>query len=179
MRLEVEGQGDDDRATELVATNITLYHGLPLACDATLASPLRADGSARPGADVHPGTAIAESEHEKRVRYPELCHSHQVRLVVLASEVGGRWSEASVEFVRQLAHGKAATAPAPLRYSTACALQARWWAILAVATQNTLAATLVGDAPHLLHGNPEEEEPLGRLLLEGADAPAPSRLPLR
>ena len=57
---------------------------------------------------MHPGAAIAESEHEKEVRYPELCHSHQVRLVVLASEVGGRWSEASVDFVRQLAHGKAA-----------------------------------------------------------------------
>ena len=50
--------------------------------------------------------------------------------------------------------------------------------LLAVATQNAIAATLVGDAPHLLHGSPEEE-PLGRLLLEGAEAPAPSRLPLR
>ena len=128
---------------------------------------------------MHPGAAIAESEHEKTVRYPELCHSHQVRLVVLASEVGGRWSEASVEFVRQLAHGKAATARAPLRYSTACALQARWWAILAVATHNTIAATLVGDAPHLPHGNLEDAEPLGRLLMEGAEAPTSSRLPLR
>ena len=61
MRLDMEVQGDDDRAIELVATNLTLYHGLPLACDATLASPLRADGSACPGADVRPGTAIADT----------------------------------------------------------------------------------------------------------------------
>ena len=98
--------------------------------------------------------------------------------MVLASEIGGRWSDTSLDFVRRLAAAKAAGAPPPLREATATALQARWWALLAVATQDALAATLLGDAPHLLHGNPAEEEPLGRLLLEGAEAPAPSRLPL-
>ena len=169
----------DDRAVELVARDLPLYHGLPLACDATLASPLHANGTARPGADEHAGTAIAASEDAKAVKYPELCNSQRVRLMVLASEVGGRWSDTSLDFVRRLAAAKAAGAPPPLREATATALQARWWALLAVATQNALAATLLGDAPHLLHGNPAEEEPLGRLLLEGAEAPAPSRLPLR
>ena len=99
--------------------------------------------------------------------------------MVLASEVGGRWSDTSLDFVRRLAAAKAASAPPPLREATANALQARWWALLAVATQDALAATLLGDAPHLLHGHPAEEDPLGRLLLEGAESPASGRLPLR
>ena len=177
--MGLETEVTDDRAVELVARDLPLYHGLPLACDATLASPLHANGTARPGADEHAGTAIAASEDAKAVKYPELCNSQRVRLMVLASEVGGRWSDASLDFVRRLAAAKAAGAPPPLREATATALQARWWALLAVATQDALAATLLGDAPHLLHGNPAEEEPLGRLLLEGAEAPAPSRLPLR
>ena len=102
--------------------------------------------------------------------------------MVLAGEVGGRWSEASERFVRMLAAAKAAREATPplLRRATAVALQAReTWAHLAVATQDALAATLLGDAPHLLHGRPASLPPLGELLLEGAEAPGPSRLPLR
>ena len=49
--------------------------------------------------------------------------------------------------------------------------------MLSVAAQDTLAATLVGDAPHLLHGWEGEGPPLGALL--HGEAPSPSRLPLR
>ena len=49
--------------------------------------------------------------------------------------------------------------------------------MLAVAVQKALAATLVDDAPHLLHGWEGVGPPLGELL--HGDAPAESRLPLR
>ena len=49
------------------------------------------------------GQRIAASENAKAEKYPELCNSQRVRLVVLASEVGGRWSEASLDLVRRLA----------------------------------------------------------------------------
>ena len=67
-----------------------------------------------------------------------------------------------------------------LRRAAAEALVARWWGLVAVATQDSLAATLLGDAPHLLHGHPPELPlPLGDLLLDAGEAPAQSRLPLR
>ena len=123
-------------------------------------------------------------------------HSARVRLVVLACEVGGRWSEASLRFVRGLAAYRARTAPRALRRSVEHAWQARGWAILTVAVQDALCSTLVDDAPRFLHGRPPQDPDLADLLLdaepaaplppapqaddrEGAEAPAPSRLPLR
>ena len=49
--------------------------------------------------------------------------------------------------------------------------------MLAVVAQDSLAATLVGDAPQLLHGWEGAGPYLGELL--HAEAPTPSRLPLR
>ena len=66
---------------------------------------------------------------------------------------------------------------APLRKSAAFAWENRWWSMISVATQNALAATLVDDAPHMLHAWEGTAPPLG-ILLHG-EAPAESRLPLR
>ena len=76
-----------------------------------------------------------------------------------------------------LAEWRSRDAPRRLRRSTAAAWENRWWSMLAVAAQDSLAATLVDDAPHLLHGWRPEEPPLG-VLLHG-EAPSQSRLPLR
>ena len=64
-----------------------------------------------------------------------------------------------------------------LRKSAAFAWENRWWSMISVATQNALAATLVDDAPHMLHAWEGTAPPLG-ILLHG-EAPAESRLPLR
>ena len=114
-------------------------------------------------------------------KYPELVNSSVVRFLVLAGEVGGRWNQTALDLVRSLAWARAETlAPPRLRRATAEALVARWWGLVAVATQDSLAATLLGDAPHLLHGHPPELPlPLGDLLLDAGEAPAQSRLPLR
>ena len=91
MGLERRQPRGDRRAVELVVRDLQLYHGMPLACDATVASPLHRDGTARPGAASHPGTAIAAREADKANTYPELVTSQRVRVVVvLAGEVGGR-----------------------------------------------------------------------------------------
>ena len=81
--------------------------------------------------------------------------------------------------LKRLAAAKAAEAPRPLRRGTALALQRRWWGLLATATQDALASTLLNDAPLLLHGRPPAPPHLGNLLLDYGGAPAPSRLPLR
>ncbi len=40
----------DNRAVEIVAKNLPMRHGAPLACDATVVSPLHSTGEARPRA---------------------------------------------------------------------------------------------------------------------------------
>ena len=166
----------DDRRVELVVKGLPLFHGIPLALDATVVSPLHADGTARPHADTTEGVALDDAEDDKARKYPELVHSARVRLVVLACEVGGRWSEASLRFVRGLAAYRARSAPRALRRSVEQAWQARWWGILAVAVQDALCSTLVGDAPRFLHGRPPQDPDPGDLLLD-AEPAAPLRSP--
>ena len=84
-----------------------LEQGVPLGCDATLVSPLHADGSAWAGAAETAGVAIARGERAKASTYPELVNSSRLRLTTLACEVGGRWSPACVRLVRALARWRA------------------------------------------------------------------------
>ena len=97
--------------------------------------------------------------------------------MILACEVGGRWSATCCQFVRDLAEAKSRAAPRRLQRSTARAWEDRWSGMLAVAAQDALAATLVDVAPQLLHARDVSGPPLG-MLLHG-EAPAQSRLPLR
>ena len=51
------------------------------------------DETARPGADRHDGVALSAARRRKEHTYPELSgEGGRARLVVLAAEVGGRWS---------------------------------------------------------------------------------------
>ena len=142
-------------------------------------SPLHNNGEARPRAAVRPGTALAQAEDDKLDTYRQVADSARVRLVVLAGEVGGRWSETTAWLLRRLAQAKAAAEPLALRLATGRALEARWWALLAVAARGALASALPGDAPRLLHGRPPALPHLADLLLDSGEAPAPSRLPPR
>ena len=112
------------------------------------------------------GVAIRGAEERKRARYPELVTSEVCRLVVLACETGGRWSEECVDPVRHLASRKASDAPDVLRASLFQAWSARWWGILSVAAQDALAASL-GEALVCLPEGFDGEAPLlGDVLLD-------------
>ena len=124
-----------------------------------------------------PGVAIAHIEDVKAATYPELVSSHRCKFLVLAGEVGGRWSATTCRLIRDLATAKSEEAAPRLRKSAAFAWENRWWSMISVATQNALAATLVDDAPHMLHAWEGDAPPLG-ILLHG-EAPAEGRLPLR
>ena len=95
--------------------------------------------------------------------------SETCKFLILAGEVGGRWSDTTCQLLRDLAKEKSQSAPPRLRGSTAFAWENRWWGMLSVAAQNVLAATLIDDAPHLLHAWEGLDPPLG-MLLHG-DAP--------
>ena len=59
----------DNREIEIVAKDLPMRRGIPLACDATVVSPLHASGEARPRV-AEESVAIAEAEDLKA--YPEL-----------------------------------------------------------------------------------------------------------
>ena len=135
----------DNREVEIVATNLPMRHGIPLACDATVVSPLHATGEAKPRAAGIDGVAIADAEDRKHTKYPEIIHSQRCQLIVLACEVGGRWSHNCCWLIRELAIWRSRTVSPRLRRSTARAWETRWWSMLSVAVQDSLAATLVDD----------------------------------
>ncbi len=132
----------DARLIEVVANNLPLWHGAQLAVDTTLVCPVRRDGEARLRGDSRPGVALEDAARKKREQtYPELLAARRCRLVVLGFEVGGRWSEEALDFVRRLARAKARSQPEWLRASAAQAYAHRWSGVLAVAAKRAFAAS--------------------------------------
>ena len=168
----------DNRQIEVVANGLPLVGGAQLAVHTTLVSPIRRNGTAQPRADAEDGVQLRTARGRKERKYHELLVSRRCRLVVLALEVGGRWSDEAIKFVQQLAKAKARTVPAILRPSVRAAYFHRWTGMLAVAAQRALAATLmelpVDDAECVDGGAPTLEDVLldARLV----DPPQPSRV---
>ena len=168
----------DARQIEVVANGLPLWGGAQLAVDTTLVSPVRRNGTPQAHAASVDGVQLQTARHRKEAKYRELLQSRRCRLVVLAIEVGGRWSEEATAFVRLLAKAKARTVPHLLRPAARAAFFHRWTGMLAVAAQRALAGTLlelpVDDAEGVDGDQPELEEVLvaARLL----EAPVPSRV---
>ena len=74
---------------------------------------------------------------------PELVASGRCRLVVLALEIGGRWSQETCTFLRLFAH-RAKQAPQILQQAVSTALLHRWSAMLTHAAATAYAASLQG-----------------------------------
>ena len=157
--------------------------GQQLAVDTTLVSPLSGQGQpVRRGGQVA-GAALAVARRRKEWAYPELVRAHRCRLVVLAVEVGGRWSDEAASFIRSLARARALEAPARLRPSVVSALVARWSAQLTHAAMTAFASSLFRQAagPELCNAGGGTLPPLGTLLADLAHVPlaGASRLPSR
>ena len=76
--------------------------------------------------------------------YPELSGAHgRARLVVLANEVGGRWSLETQAFLRQLARAKSREEPPNFWTSAKLAWTWRWSMILACASARAFAQSLL------------------------------------
>ena len=97
-------------------SQLPLFHDVQLAVDATIVSAIKRDGTPRPRAANINNVAIDVARRLKERTYPELVGQHgRARLVVLAIEVGGRWSTEAYNFVRQLAEAKARSEPELLK----------------------------------------------------------------
>ena len=103
LRARTAPNALDSRRLEVVADGLLLFGGAQLAVDTTMVSPLLGDGS------THRGAAEAKKgTHISRAR-------SRARLVVLAMEVGGRWSPEALTFIRFLAKAKARHEPNLMR----------------------------------------------------------------
>ena len=127
MDLNIDNiQRQDDRRIEVIANGLPLWGGVQLAIDTTLVSPLTRASEPRSRAGRYAGAAVQDARRAKERTYPELLQTRRCKLVVLAIEVGGRWSQEATTFLRLLAQAKARTIPARLKASFTNALIHRW-----------------------------------------------------
>ena len=113
--------------------------------DITLRCALTAEGTAQPGAARFDG-AVCSRAREKERKYVELLRGDRCRLVVVALETGGRWSEEALQFIESLAVAKAREAPHAMFHSAALAWRRRWSRLLSVSCARSFASSLGGVA---------------------------------
>ena len=128
----------DARRLEIVAEGLPLFGGAQLAVDTTMVSAHHCDGTARAAHVV--GVALTEARRRKERAYPELVGPRsRAKFVVLAGEVGQRWSVETTMFLR-LAAARARCGSALLRRRAEQAWRMRWGAMLACASAHAFAA---------------------------------------
>ena len=156
--LDLSVPANDGRRLEVVVDGLPLYGGDQLAVDTTLVPICHCDGSARRGAAERDGVALDEAQRRKERTYPEVVQSgRRAKLVVIAGEVGGRWSNEAVSFIRHLAKARARGEPAVLKRRAEQVWRVRWCGLLTCAAARAFAASLLERRP-----------------AEGADGEAPS-----
>ena len=134
----------DNRRLEVVVDGLPLYGGCQLAIDTTLVCAMHCDGSPHQGAAERDGVVLTAARRRKERRYPELVGPHsRARLVVLAMEVGGRWSSETRSFLAQLAKARSRREVPLLRKRVEQAWRLRWGAILGCAAARAVAASLL------------------------------------
>ena len=138
----------DARRLEVVADGLPLFGGAQFAIDTTMVSPLHRDGKARSGTARTDGKALDEARKRKERTYPELAgEGSRARLVVLGAEVGGRWSQETVDFLSSLAWGKVRDLPEELQKDARRAWFRRWSMLLGCAAAKAFAMSLLDLSP--------------------------------
>ena len=134
----------DARRLEVVVDGLPLFSGRQLAVDATLVGALHADGSARPRAANEDGAALVAARRRKERTYPELVRpGSRARLVVLAGEIGGRWSSETRTFLSQLAEAHSREEIPLMQRRVEQAWRLRWGSMLACASARAVASSLL------------------------------------
>ena len=89
----------DTRRLEVVVDGLPLFQGAQMAIDTTLVCPLTREGVAQPRTATVNGARLEVARRRKEARYPVLAGDRgKARLVVLAGEVGGRFSDETAQF---------------------------------------------------------------------------------
>ena len=105
--MNVEVGAEDARQIEVLAQDLPYFGGAQLAVDVTLRCVLSCEGEAHPHAADTDGAVLLKARADKEMTCPEVATSGRCRLVVMAIETGGRWSEEAAEMIQLLSHAKA------------------------------------------------------------------------
>ena len=136
------------RRIKVIVDGLCLWHGAQLAVDTTVVSPLHGDGSARRNTATSNGVSLQAARRAKETTYPELSgEGRRARLVVLAAEVGGRWSQETADFLNAMAKAKAEEHPRILQGRVRDACVRQWSALLACCLARSLAVSLLERRP--------------------------------
>ena len=119
---------------------------LPLFCDATVVSPIAAFGTARPGTSNQGGRLLADAEEDNNNTYRDVLATGLGALLCLGSEVYGRWSRQCIDLVPKLARERMRGLHVRVRRGMALSLQHRWWSLLGLAVQNSVAHVVLSSA---------------------------------
>ena len=134
----------DTRRLEVVVDGLPLFQGAQLAVDTTLVCPLTSEGAPKPRSAVVSGVCLRAARRRKEMRYPELAgDGGRARLVVLAGEVGGRFSGETASFLLFLAAAKVRGVPELLQGRALAAWLSRWGSMLACAAARAFALSLL------------------------------------
>ena len=141
-------------------------------------SRLTSAGAPRRAAGRNAGAALVLARKAKERTYHELRQSAQCKLVVLALELGGRWSTEAATFVKLFARLRARAVPAASRGPGISAFASRWSALLSFAAARAFAASLLslplGGAANVGEKSPLLSDILANSCLE---PPLASRMP--
>ena len=142
--------------------------GQALFCDVTVVSPLTRNGAPAAGARTRDGAALQRAERRKHNTYHDVSQSDTAALLILGTEVYGRWSTDAHDLVQELVTLKAAQAQPLLRGAAAAAWSTRWWNVLSVGLQRATSEALLccSSADLLPRTTPGDEPYLGDLLDE-------------
>ena len=155
---------EDCRRLDLIVPGLNVERGLPLFCDATIISPISGNGAPRPGTSNADGSLLAQAQDDNDAIYHEVIDSGLGSLLCLGCEVYGRLSSQCIKLVPELAQERTRGLHPRIRRGTALALQHRWWGILGIALQRSVAAmVLYADGADLATGWLEPPPALGDL----------------
>ena len=141
--LNTHSSRTDERRIEVIANGLPLWNGSQLAIDTTLVSPLTSQAEPRRHQRTTAGAALRIARRTKERTYPELVGGGRARLVVVAKELGGRWSTEAATLLRLLSRHKAESSSILLRPAARHAWISRWAAYLSAAAMRSFACSLL------------------------------------
>ena len=145
-RTNIPVAPEDLRRLDLVAPGLNVCRGLPLFCDVTVLSPITATGVARPGTSNQGGRLLTNAEADNNDIYWDVTSTGLGELFCLGCEVYGRWSRQCVDLVPKLARERTRGLHVRVRRGIALSLQHRWWGILGLALQRSVAHVVLSSA---------------------------------
>ena len=141
--LNTHSSRTDERRIEVIANGLPLWNGSQLAIDTTLVSPPTSQAEPRRHQQTTAGAALRIARRAKERTYPELVGGGRARLVVVAIELGGRWSSEAATLLRLLSRHKTQSISILLRPAARHAWISRWAAHLSAAAMRSFACSLL------------------------------------